>query len=87
MAVALGETSLGADANLKGYWRFDGNSNDAKGTYNGTDTAMSYSSAAPKFVQNAVFAGTPSLLVCKAITAPLPVLGSEILNFPAATCP
>ena len=42
-ALELQNTPLIADANLVSYWRFEGNSNDSKGSNNGTDTSITYS--------------------------------------------
>jgi hypothetical protein len=60
----LYSTSLINDANLVSYWRLDGNSRDSKGSNHGTDTAMSYSSAAGRFGQGAIFNGSSSLISC-----------------------
>ena len=49
--------SLYNDANLIAYYRFEGNSNDTKGSYNGTDTSMSYGSSYGKFGQGAYWPG------------------------------
>lgn len=38
----LSETKFINDANLVSYWKLDGNSNDSKGSNNGTDTSISY---------------------------------------------
>lgn len=60
------------DPNLVSYWRFEGNSNDFKGTNNGSDTSITYSIANGKFGQGAGFSqpssskislGTPASLV------------------------
>lgn len=51
-------TTLFADANLQSYWRMEGNSNDAKGSKNGTDTSMSYSSTSGQFGQYGNFSGS-----------------------------
>jgi hypothetical protein len=45
------------DANLKHYYPLDGNSNDAKGSVNGTDVNVTYNAAYGKFGQGASFAG------------------------------
>ena len=61
--MQLSTTTLATDANLKGYWRFEGNSNDSSGAgHNGADTAISYSSTIPKYLQNASFNGSTSLI-------------------------
>lgn len=54
------DTALFVDANLVYLWEFDGNSNTAVGSNNGTDTDMTYSTAGGKYVQGAVFNGTSS---------------------------
>lgn len=57
----LSALTLASSANLKGYWEFNNNSNDVQGTYNGTDTAMSYTLTGALFSRKcAIFAGTPS---------------------------
>lgn len=48
-------TSLFNDANLQAYWRFEGNSNDSKGSNNGTDTSITYNSTNAEFGQSANF--------------------------------
>lgn len=53
-------SALRNDANLLSYYRMEGNSNDAKGLENGTDTSMSYSSIGGKFNQYGDFNGTSS---------------------------
>jgi len=42
---------LYSDANIKNYWRFEGNSNDSKGSANGTDTNVSYGTSYGKYGQ------------------------------------
>lgn len=44
--------------NIKYYYKMDGNSNDATGTVNGTDTSMSYASADGKINQGGHFSGS-----------------------------
>lgn len=51
MVQELYSTSLFNDANLQSYWRLEGNSNDAKGAINGTDTSIVYSASYGKFNQ------------------------------------
>lgn len=46
--------------NLVAYWKLDGNSNDAVGSNNGTDTGITYSSGNGKIVQGAGFASGSS---------------------------
>lgn len=59
LTVAQVSTMYGAIA----YWRMEGNSNDSKGTNNGTDTAITYSGANGKFGQGAGFNGSTSKIV------------------------
>ena len=54
----LSATKFINDANLVSYWKLDGNSNDSKGSNNGTDTGMSYS--AGLFDSAGVFNGSSS---------------------------
>lgn len=63
MAVELYTHPLFSDANLQSYWRMEGNSNDAKGANNGTDTSISYNASYGKFGQGADFNGTSSKIV------------------------
>jgi len=53
----LYSTSLYSNANLEAYFRFEGNSNDTTGVYNGTDTNASYNSSYGKFGQGVSFSG------------------------------
>jgi len=50
------------DANLEAYYRFEGDSNDSKGTRHGTGTDISYSTANGKFLQGARFNGGSSYI-------------------------
>lgn len=54
-ARELYKSTLYNDANLVSYWRFEGNSNDAKGTNNGTDTSITYGVSNGRFAQGASF--------------------------------
>lgn len=56
-AIELYSYSLFGDANLQGYWRFEGNSNDSKNTNNGTDTNITYGVSYGKFGQGLYDAG------------------------------
>lgn len=49
-AVPLSQTSLITDANLKHYYKLDGNSNDSIGNANGTDTSITYADQYGAFV-------------------------------------
>lgn len=60
--MELVTSSLYSDANLQGYWRFEGNSNDSKGSNNGSDTTITYSSGNGKYGQGAGF-GTSSIIL------------------------
>lgn len=59
----LFNTNLFDDANLVSYWRMEGNSNDSKGSNNGTDTSITYSVANGKFNQGAGLNGSTSKIV------------------------
>lgn len=59
-AIELYSTPLFNDANLVSYYRLEGNSNDSKGSNNGTDTNITYSSGNGKFNQGAGFNGSSS---------------------------
>lgn len=60
---------LFTDANLQGYYRFEGNSNDATANgNNGTDTAMTYGGVYGKYGQGASFNGTTSKITLAGIT-------------------
>lgn len=58
--MELYNSTLYNSANLLAYWRFEGNSNDAKNSNNGTDSNITYSLANGKFNQGAGFNGTSS---------------------------
>lgn len=49
-------TSLRNDANLTAYWRLESSSVDAKGSYTGTDTSMTYGTG--RFGNGAIFSGS-----------------------------
>jgi hypothetical protein len=49
--------------NLQSYWKLDGNSNDAVGSNNGSDTDITYSSGNGKINQGAGFNGSSSKIV------------------------
>jgi len=71
MAVTeLYSTSFFSDANLKAYWRLEGNSNDAKNSYNGTDTNITYGTDYGKFNQGASFNGSTSRVNMASFTRP-----------------
>ncbi len=63
MAVELFTYPLFLDANLVAYWRMEGNSNDSKGSNNGTDSNITYSNANGRFGQGAAFNGTTSSIL------------------------
>jgi len=54
-AIPLYDTPLFFDSGLQAYWRFEGNSNDQKGSINGTDTGIAYGAGTGKFLQGANF--------------------------------
>ena len=54
--------------NIVAYYKLDGNSNDAVGSNNGTDTAITYSAGNGKIVQGAGFNGTTSQIIGGAIS-------------------
>jgi len=62
-ATELFQTSLYNDPNLVSYWRFEGNSNDSKGTNNGAASNVLYGAANGKFGQGAAFDGSSSQIV------------------------
>ena len=53
--------SLYSDANLKGYWRLNGNSTASVGGINGSDTSISYIGG--KYAEGALFNGSSSKIV------------------------
>lgn len=65
MAELNSLSTLLGDANLLAYYRFEGNSNDYKNTYNGTDTNITYGAGTGKYTQGAAFASaSSSKIVC-----------------------
>lgn len=62
----LKSTSLYSDANLKAYWQMEGNSNTTVGSFNGTDSNMSYGTG--KYGQGAIFNGTSSKITLSSVT-------------------
>lgn len=56
-------TPLFNNAGLVSYWPLNGNSNDAKGASNGTDTNITYSVANGKYNQGAGYNGSSSKIV------------------------
>lgn len=60
-AAELYTTSLYSDGNLQHYYRMEGNSNDSKGSVNGSDTSISYNSSYGKFGQGANFTGSSKI--------------------------
>jgi hypothetical protein len=59
-SLEMYSTPLFSDSNLASYYRFEGNSNDAKGSNNGSDTSISYGSSYGEFGQGASFNGGSS---------------------------
>lgn len=74
----LNSLSLKNDANLVAYWRMEGNSNDSKGSANGTDTAITYSLANGKYGQGAGFNGSSSKIV---FTNKIIPMGAKTISF------
>jgi len=57
------------DANLKGYWKLEGNANDETGNYNGTATNLTYGLSYGKFGQGLITTANPSgMSINKALT-------------------
>src|ERR1051326_1866471 len=63
MGKEIYRTKLFNDPALVSYWRFEGNSNDSKGSNNGSDTSITYSSGNGNFGQGAGFNGSSSKIV------------------------
>lgn len=61
------------DANLTHYYRFEGNSNDSKGSANGTDTGITYGADIAGMGQAAIFNASSDQIV----TSPLIPQGSD----------
>lgn len=80
MAQELFIDSLFNDANLVSYWRMEGNSNDSKGSNNGTDTAITYNTSNGKFNQGAGLNGTTSN-ISLADSASLSITGNISIMF------
>lgn len=73
----LNSLSLKNDANLVAYWRMEGNSNDSKGSANGTDTNITYSAANGKYGQGAGFGGSSRINFAAKIIP----LGAKSISF------
>lgn len=61
-AIELFNTPLFTSASLKAYYRLEGNSNDAKGSHNGSDTNITYNASYGKFGQGASFNDASSVI-------------------------
>ena len=60
--------------NLLSYYRFEGNSNDSKGTQNGTDNGVTYSAANGRYTQGVGFVGAgTSYIDIAGISAAAPI--------------
>ena len=59
-ALPLQATPLINDPSLVSYWPFEGNSTDWKGSYNGSDTSITYSTSYGRFGEGAYFDGSTS---------------------------
>ncbi len=62
-------TPLFSDANLQAYYRLEGNSNDSKGSNNGTDTSITYSTSYGKYGQGASLNGSSSKITLPSASA------------------
>lgn len=54
---------MALETNLEANWSMEGNSNDNKGSNNGSDTAMTYNNSYGKYLQGALFNGTTSKIL------------------------
>lgn len=61
-AVEFYNTSLYCESTTLNYYRLEGNSNDSKGSGNGTDTNITYNASYGQFGQGASFNGSTSLI-------------------------
>jgi len=68
-AIELYSTPLFGDANLTHYYRFENNSNDSKGSINGTDVSVSYSSSYGVFGNGVNFNGSARIYFAGHFTA------------------
>jgi Concanavalin A-like lectin/glucanases superfamily len=68
----LSQTPLGSDPSLVANYRFEGNSNDSKGSNNGTDLNIAYGASFGRFGQGASFNGSSSSIQVSSPTG-LPV--------------
>lgn len=68
MATQLLYTPFFPSSSLVLYYQCEGNSNDSKGSNNGTDTSITYSIANGKYNQGAGFNGTTSKIACGSVT-------------------
>lgn len=59
-SIPLGDSTLFGDANCQFYLPLNGNSNDAKGSNNGSDSNITYSTG--RFSQGAIFNGSSSVI-------------------------
>jgi hypothetical protein len=62
-SLELYSTPFLSDSSLISYYRLESNSNDAKGSNNGSDTSVSYGSSYGKFGEGAHFGGSGYILV------------------------
>ena len=68
-AIELYSTPLFGDSNLIHYYRFEGNSNDSKGSTNGTDVSVSYSASYGFFGQGVYFNGSARIYFSGHVTS------------------
>lgn len=74
-------TSYFNDANLKAYWRLEGNSNDAKNANNGTDTNITYGINYGKFNQGATTTGSSKIALASGAGTDLDITGNLTIVF------
>lgn len=80
MAIELYKSPLYNDPDLGGYWRFEGNANDALGTNNGTGNNVTYGSSVGRFNRGAYFNGSNSNIVLPNASAIKPT-GNFTISF------
>ena len=79
--VQLYQKHLFTDPNLLSYWRMEGNSNDSKGTNNGSDTSVTYGTQYGIFGQGASFNGSSSGINLGSPSSLISLSGGSIVQF------
>ncbi len=82
--LGLYATSLFSDPNLYSYYRFEGNSNDAKGSHNGTDSNITYGTPYGKFGQGASFNGSTSHITATSSFSGNPAISVSAWVYPTS---